>query len=258
MGGGDDHRASAGRLQGRHIDPVRVDRDGDRGEARREDGRAHRSGTAGILVGDGTDPAAGQRLEGEGQPLGVAGADEGAVRFGGGRADPAHIGGDDRAQLPAAARIPVAEVGGRHPAGRLADRPQPVGTREGGQVGHAVPEVGDQTRGLRRALGRRLDGGGGCAGSDTGGRAHAGDQVALGLQLGVGVLDQAAGQAEGAGQFPRGGEAFVHGEAAAADRVPQLPFQLDTQLLTAAPVDGQQQLGRQTGPLHRHEIGSYR
>jgi hypothetical protein len=42
-----------------------------------------------------------------------------------------------------------------------------------------------------------------------------------------------------------------------ADRLTQLPLELGMQRFATRPVEPQQQLGTQTGPLNRHRIGSY-
>jgi hypothetical protein len=91
-----------------------------------------------------------------------------------------------------------------------------------------------------------------------GGRASPGDEIPLGLKLRIALEDEAAGDAELLGKPPRRGKTFARREAPGPDRVTQLALKLDAHRLGAVALDAERQLRSQTGPLNRHEIGSYR
>ena len=88
-----------------------------------------------------------------------------------------------------------------------------------------------------------------------GGRADPGVQVALGLELAVALLDQAAGDAELGGQLAGGREALADPQPAGADGVPQAALELGTQRFGPGPVQWQEELRAQTGPFDGHGIG---
>src|SRR5438128_650699 len=109
--------------------------------------------------------------------------------------------------------------------------------------------------GPARGAGRRGPGG---RGGDPGRRAAAGDQIAFREQLGVALLHQAAGQAQCFGQGPRRRYPVPGTEPAGPDRLPELVLKLSPQRDAAAAVEGEENLGRQTGPFHSHATGPYR
>src|SRR5262245_58826546 len=82
-------------------------------------------------------------------------------------------------------------------------------------------------------------------------------QEALGLELAVALLDEAARDAELPGELPRRRQPLAGREASAPDPVAKLPLELDAERLGPRPVEPHQQLRTQTGPLDRHGIGSY-
>jgi hypothetical protein len=91
-----------------------------------------------------------------------------------------------------------------------------------------------------------------------GGRAAAGDQIAFREQLGVALLHQAAGQAQCFGECPRRPYPVPGTEPAGPDRLPELVLKLSPQRDAAAAVEGEENLGRQTGPFLSHATGPYR
>jgi len=267
VGGGHHHRPGvAGRQRVDH-QAVFIDR-------RVHDAQAHRGRRAQRLIGLGAavarifegnrgDPGlARQRPQDQVEPLRETGADDHPVRVGIGRADPPQVPGQNVAQLAAAARIAVAQIGRGDGAAGLPDGPHPVGPGEAGQVGHARVEVRDQPRpgrpGRRRRRGRRRRLGRPSADlRDPRGRARPAGQVSLGQQLPEALLHDATGQAELARERPRRRQPFAAAQPAAPDRVPQARLQLRAQRLGGRPVEPQQQLRTQTGPLYCHEIGPY-
>ena len=176
--------------------------------------------------------------------------------IGNGSAHPPQVPGEHVTQGSAAAGIAVVEIGGRHASACLPGRPHPVAPRKARQVGHPRAEVCDQPgRGHRAGpcCGRRRV----RAGRDAGGRADLAGQVALGQQLAVALLHQAAGYTQLTSQLPRRRQPFAFVQAAAPDCLPQPCLKLGAQWVTAAMVEPQQQFRAQTGPLNRHDIGTY-
>ena len=161
-------------------------------------------------------------------------------------------------------------AGARH-TGRRSRRPRSGAARQTSRTAHAQSSRGASRRSgtpARKSATRGFGGSLRVAAAPAvrrprharhpGRRAGPAGQVALGVQLGVTLLDQAAGQPERAGQFPRGRQLLPLGQPPGPDRRPELVFQLRTQPRAAVPVDGDQQLGTQTGPLHSHGTGPYR
>ncbi|GAB7035630.1 hypothetical protein JCM4914_70910 [Streptomyces platensis subsp. malvinus] len=72
----------------------------------------------------------------------------------------------------------------------------------------------------RKSASRHGGSGRGGGGGDGGGGADPGHEVALGLELGVAVLHQTAGQPGLAGELTGGGQPFPDLEPAGADGVP--------------------------------------
>ena len=256
----DDDDSGAARVEGRDVDAEIIDGHVHDAQAHR-DGRAHRLAVLGaavarVLEGGAPDPGLGQRPQDEAEPLREPGAHHDQLRISDGRPHPPQVPGDHLAQRGAAARVAVIEVGGRHAAACLPCRPGPVAAREAGQVRDSGAEVRDQPRRRFRALGRRRRRRVG-ARRDPGGRAKLAGQVALGKQLAVALLHQAAGHAQLMGQLPGRRQPLAIVQPAAPDGRAQAALQLGAQRLAAVPVEPQQQLRTQTGPLNRHDIGPY-
>jgi hypothetical protein len=257
VGGGEQDRADPGRTERAHVDAVVVDRDRDRLDSRPL-GCGHRGAVAvpRVLEGHPVHTPAEQHPQHEVESLREAGAGDDVLGVGRGRPDATQVAGQHLAEVLASARVGVVEGGGGRVTGQLTLRPQPVGPREARQVGHAGGEVGDEPgRGRRRRGGdRRRDGCG--QGCHAGRGADPGGQVALGVELAVAVLHQAAGDAQRTGHLAGGRESFSRLQPPAADRLAQPAFELGPQRLGLLAVQRQQHLRAQTGPLDRHGIGS--
>ncbi len=133
-------------------------------------------------------------------------------------------------------------------------RPQPCGSRKGGELGDARQKVDD---------GRNLTGCGdhGTIGADRGGvddgaGALAGEQVALGEQLVVGSDDDSTGDAEVGRQCSRRWQRRARRQPSGADRVTQPAFDLGTQAARPGTVELDQQV-RRSGTHRRTGIGPY-
>src|SRR5262249_19748167 len=107
----------------------------------------------------------------------------------------------------------------------------------------------------------RSDGLGGrrvvCAERDPRGGAALRGEVALGAGLHVALEHETARDAELAGQRARRGETLAGPKPAPGDRPAQPSLDRGAERLRALPVEPQQQLGAQTGPLDRHGTGPY-
>ena len=178
------------------------------------------------------------------------------LAVGGDAAGASEVGGELAAQLGHAARVRVAEPAVGHAAQGLAGAAQPLGAREGGEVGRAgeevVPERGRPGR-ARRGFGRCLAG---AHGAHVGAGAGAALEPALGAELVVGLDHEPPGHAEVARQHARRGQARPGLEPPGADRLAQPGLELSAQrgVLVAPQLD--QDL-RANGPLLRHWIGPY-
>jgi hypothetical protein len=170
---------------------------------------------------------------------------------------PAEVAGERVPQGRQAARVAVAEGVVRGGVEHGPQRRLPLLAGEAGtqveQAGQQVdPHVGghvvDDRRQHRRQHGRLgpRRGAPGHRRDDRGG-ARAGRQVALGHQLGIGVDDRAAGDAQLVGERPRGRHRRPGGQAPVDDRLAQRLLQLGAPAAGAVEVDAQVDV-RRTGP----------
>src|SRR5690606_338493 len=172
------------------------------------------------LDGQGAGAPGAQDVGETAQAVGEPGADDDVFGVGAHAPDPREVVGQGLAQFRPAARIAVAEgvVGGG--GERAAGGPEPGGAGEGGEVRRAGDEVVGQPAGRARG-GRPVGGRGHRAVGDVGAGALPGGEPALGDQVGVGVGDGVAGDAQVGGERAGGGQPGAGGEAAGADGVAQ-------------------------------------
>ncbi len=255
VGRGQDHGVGVAGAQRLDADPVVLDRQADEGEAGGPGG-GHRVVAGGrVLDRQAGGARGGQHLDHQRDTLGVPGAHHHAVRLGRGAADPVEVVGQGRPERRHAAAGRVAEgvVGG--PAEHPAQRAQPGRTREVRDIGTAVAEVHQRTRGRP---------GGGVAGGHAGRadtvrdrRRAAGPrhQIALGGQLLIGLDDDPAGHAEIDGEHPAGRHRGAGGEPPGADGIPHRRLDLAVQRPGRGPVqlDQQCRIGTRSG----HRTGPY-
>ena len=234
------------RLEHVHAQAVPVHRHGhDLQPVRRELLAARRAGR--VLD---ADPAAALGDQGAGQErhaLSHPGGHDHPFRVAGHAAYAAEVAGEGQAQLGRAARIAVVEPGVGRVAQPASQRGEPGRAREQRHVRPAGAEVearGPVGGGRRRGA----EGGGGGVGDERGG-ALPRHEVALRAELGVGVHDHAARDAELARQRARARERDAGGQPARAHRVAQLLLELGAQRGRAAAIQADEQI-EPTGPVH--------
>ena len=219
VGGGGEHDRRVERVD---IEAVRIDgHAGERPCPRREHRAMRRK--ARVLHGDRARAATGERPPQQRQPLGGARAHHHRVRIGHHAAHASQVSGELAAQLGRATPVRVGERarGGR--AQHVAQRPRPQRARERGEVGRAGKEVELQRANALLRLGAVHAS---RAGRHIRAAALAGDEVALGEQLRVGVHHQPTGDLEIGGERARGRQAPAGGERAVAHELAQTILQL--------------------------------
>ena len=240
MSGSQDHRVGFAGPQSLDPDAVLVDRNGDDLQPRRTRDRHRVVARGGVLDGKAPRAAGRQRLDREGDTLGVAGADDDVRRLGRGAAYPIEVLGKGPAQLRHARAGGIAERIVRGVGECRPQRPHPRRAREVGDVGTSVPEVVAQRRGRRRR-GRRGHGHRCDAGRHLGLASCPAHQVALGAQLLVGLHDDAAGDAQIGGQHAAGGQRRPSREPAGTDQAAQRRLDLAMQRDAASALERHQQ-----------------
>ena len=199
-----------------------------------------------LLHRDPAGAALPQHAREQGQPVPEAAADEDQVGVGDHAAHAREVVGERRPQLGPAARVAVAEACRRRRTQAPAQGAHPGRVRKGREVGKAGVEAEARAarRGRRRPwprCRRRGDS------ADPRAAAAPGRQVALGLQLRVGLGDRAASEAEVRGERARGGEARAGAQAAVPDRGPQRG--LDGIAAPATARDRELQRRARSGPI---------
>ena len=224
VGGRDDHRVHARRLELGDHEATRVHPDRHRLEAR----VAHAvrlAGPAGVLDPDPRGAALSQGAPDHRHPVRDAGADQDAAGLAHGGACASEVVGERHPQAAVAARPAVEEPRVGQLAHRAGGGGLPAAAGKRGHVGEAGPQV-VAGRGLalhRRARPRR-PGADGLRHARSGAAARG--QVALGHQLGVGVDHDPPRDAELPRQRPAGRQRSAGTEAARADAVAQLALEL--------------------------------
>ena len=160
-------------------------------------------------------------------PLRHAGGDDHALGVAGHAAGPAEVAGQRDPQLGSAARVAVVEPGVGRVAQGAPQRGEPGGAREQRDVGAAGAEV-ETGRPVSGGRPRGAGGGGGGVGDERGG-ALAGDEVALGAELRVGVDHDAPRHAQFARERARRGQRESRRQPTRTHRVTQLLLELSPQ-----------------------------
>lgn len=198
-------------------------------------------------------PAAQDRAE-QGETVRETGADHDALRIGADAPGAGEVAREGGAQLGAAAWIAVAEGLVRGAGQRAAGRLEPGGAREGREVGAAGDEVVGGTglfAAAWRGLGRRSYD---APLGDPGARALTCGEPALGDEVGVGLGDRVAGDAEVDGERAGGRETGPGGQPAAADGLAQ---RLRQSLADTGPGRLDMEVDPQSGPRFPHGNGPY-
>ncbi len=260
VGGGDDHRVGRHRGQGGDVDAVVVDRHRHHLEPLGFDRPAGQR-VARVLDRDAAAAAPAQQLAEQPQALLVAGGHHHPLRRGHRGPHPPEVLGEGDPQLGGAGELAVAEAGVGQPSEGAPQRPAPGAAREQREVGGAGEEVdaGDRRRhrGRLRERGRGRPGGARRRRRDPGAGAAAGEDVALGRELFVGLDHQPPRDAELGGEGARGGQAAVGSQPPRPDRLAQAGLQLGAAGLARIPPRQQQirRAGGQSGPRFSHFIG---
>ncbi len=204
-----------------------------------------------VLDGDPSRAAGVQRAADERDPLCQAARDKRPLSAGGDTAGAPEVARERDPQLRCADRICVPERRVGHVPHDGAQRAQPCRAREACEVRHAGVEVLRQR--AREPGGRwHLRGPGRCGDERPGAAPRR--QVALGRQLRVGLDDDAAGDAQLAGELARGRQARAGRKPPRARGIAQLALELGVQRLGSLLArQRQQQLHRPWSGSERHD-----